>query len=67
MIPRNTPAVIPDSLEDLRARLDRAEDRAAAHARDLRWILRELRFANIRLPITEQQRIEELQIRLGAW
>jgi len=66
-MPRNTRSVISDRLEELRARLDRAEDRAAAHARDLRWVLRELRFANIRLPITEQQRIEELQIRLGAW
>jgi hypothetical protein len=64
---RGTIASISDQLEELKRRLDRAEDRAAARERELRWLLRELRFARIQLPIAEQQRVKELQIRLGAW
>jgi hypothetical protein len=64
---RNTRDVILDRLEELKDRLDRAEDRAAACEHDLRWVLRELRFARVQLPLPKQLRIEELQIRLEAW
>jgi hypothetical protein len=65
-MPRNTRDVISEQLAELNQCLERTKDREAARESELRWLLRELRFARVRLPITEQLRIEELQQRLGV-
>jgi hypothetical protein len=55
------------ALCELVRRLEAAEDREAARKTQLKWVLPELRFARVRLPIAEQQRIDDLQRELGAW
>jgi len=67
MLSRNTLIGTSDILEELRRAHDAAEDHKAECAQQLRWLLRELRFANIQLPFPEQLRVEDLQRQLGAW
>jgi hypothetical protein len=53
-------------VEELKSHLAAAEDRESHREAQLRWVLRELTFARIRLPIAEQLRLDDLVIELGV-